>query len=419
MVEISVILPVYNSEEYLEECLNALVNQTFEDIEILCINDGSKDNSLDILKDFEKKDKRVKVFDQENVGVARTRNNALKKVNGNYVYFMDSDDYLELDALEKLYNNVTNNDSDFCLFRTYAVDKNQVRRELGAFNLDQKFQDVDFNNFTFNCLDVKEYVLNDLFAPWFKLYKKEFLFSDEDFVFPETASYSDTPFHVKTMLKASKISFVPEFLYNYRFNPNSLVHNTSNTNYIFTIIDIIEDYLKKNDFFDTFKDEFYAFKITKLVFYAGFSDSEEYYLKAKEELEPLKGFADKVEPRYAEKMDIILESDNPRECYFDVNMHDAEYRIEHLQNSYDSLKTSYNTIKFKYNALKERHAALQDKYNALKENYISVKEKYSAMKTRYIALKHSNQVLKDENEAFRTSTSWQITKPLRKISGKK
>ena len=383
MVEISVILPVYNSEEYLEECLNALVNQTFEDIEILCINDGSKDNSLDILKDFEKKDKRVKVFDQENVGVARTRNNALKKVNGNYVYFMDSDDYLELDALEKLYNNVTNNDSDFCLFRTYAVDKNQVRRELGAFNLDQKFQDVDFNNFTFNCLDVKEYVLNDLFAPWFKLYKKEFLFSDEDFVFPETASYSDTPFHVKTMLKASKISFVPEFLYNYRFNPNSLVHNTSNTNYIFTIIDIIEDYLKKNDFFDTFKDEFYAFKITKLVFYAGF------------------------------------ESDNPRECYFDVNMHDAEYRIEHLQNSYDSLKTSYNTIKFKYNALKERHAALQDKYNALKENYISVKEKYSAMKTRYIALKHSNQVLKDENEAFRTSTSWKITKPLRKKKKKK
>ena len=92
MVEISVILPVYNSEDYLRECLDSLIGQSFKDIEILCINDGSDDNSIQILREYEKADNRITVIDQENMGVAKTRNKALDLVHGNYVYFMDADD---------------------------------------------------------------------------------------------------------------------------------------------------------------------------------------------------------------------------------------------------------------------------------------------------------------------------------------
>ena len=91
MVKISVIIPVYNKEEYLEECLESTLNQTLRDIEVICINDGSKDNSLEILKTYEEKDARIKVFNQNNSGAANSRNNGIKIANGEFVFFLDAD----------------------------------------------------------------------------------------------------------------------------------------------------------------------------------------------------------------------------------------------------------------------------------------------------------------------------------------
>ena len=216
MVEISVILPVYNAEDYLRQCLDSLLSQTFDDFEIICIDDGSTDNSLAILLEFEQHDNRVNVIHQKNIGVARTRNDALNLVNGNYVYFMDADDYLENTAFQKLYANITSNNSDFAILKAYFVNGNE-KYEYLAFDLDDEFKKVDFNNFTFTYGDIKNHVLNDLFAPWFKLYNKKFI-RDNNITFPIIKSYSDAPFHVETMLKSSRISFVPEYLYNYREN---------------------------------------------------------------------------------------------------------------------------------------------------------------------------------------------------------
>ena len=122
MVEISVILPVYNSEDYLKECLDSLINQTFDDFEVLCINDGSSDNSLAILREYEKTDSRITVIDQENQGVAKTRNNGLSLVKGNYVYFMDGDDELDKNAFKKLHDNLASNGSDFCIMKVIFVN---------------------------------------------------------------------------------------------------------------------------------------------------------------------------------------------------------------------------------------------------------------------------------------------------------
>ena len=332
MVEISVILPVYNSENYIKECLDSLLSQTFKDIEILCIDDGSTDGSLNILKDIEKTDSRITVITQENMGVAKTRNNGMNLVKGNYVYFMDSDDCLDKNAFKKLHDNITSNRSDFCIMKVIFVNGSEEYK-FPAFDIDKEFDKVNFNDFTFTYRDVKSHVLNDLFAPWLKLYSAEFLKSNDDFTFPEIKSYSDAPFHVKTMLNASRISFVPEYLYYYRENDGSLVHSSSNTINFFRLSDIIEDYLVKNDFIDEFTDEFAAFKIVKLVYYMGFTDSEEYYTKAKEELSNVNANFSLIGDNDIDKMNIILDSDNLKECKLALELYDCKKRVKSMQES--------------------------------------------------------------------------------------
>ena len=117
MMKISVVIPVYNIEDYLSECLDSIVNQSLEDIEIICVNDGSTDGSLDILKEYESKDSRVKIISQENKGIGNARNTALEYAKGEYVYFIDGDDTLELDALERLYDLNIEKNADFIIFK--------------------------------------------------------------------------------------------------------------------------------------------------------------------------------------------------------------------------------------------------------------------------------------------------------------
>lgn len=332
MVEISVILPVYNSQEYLKKCLDSLINQTFKDIEILCINDGSCDNSLEILKEYET-DKRITVIDQENMGVAKTRNNALGMVNGNYIYFMDSDDYLDSNAFKKLHDNLKSNDSDFCIMKAFFI-KNGEKYKFPAFELDKEFSNVNFNKFTFNYKDIKSHVLNDLFAPWLKMYKMEFLMSNEDFTFPEIKSYSDAPFHVKTMLNAKKISFVPEYLYYYRENDDSLVHSSSNTINFFTLSDIIKSYLENNGFMNEFKNEFEAFQTVKIGYYMGFSNSNEYYVKSKDELKNIDFENNQlISQKDKDKANLILESETFKEASLAIQLYDCKRRVDSLENS--------------------------------------------------------------------------------------
>ena len=128
MVEISITVPVYNVEKYLPRCLNSLVNQTFKlDYEIICVDDGSTDNSGKILDDFAQKYPKIKVIYQENAGLSEARNTALKYVTGKYTMFVDSDDFIAPNALEDLYNYAQKHNSDvviFDFFRGTCDEKN-------------------------------------------------------------------------------------------------------------------------------------------------------------------------------------------------------------------------------------------------------------------------------------------------------
>ena len=288
MAEISVIIPVYNVEKYLEECLNSVCNQSFEDIEIICVNDGSADSSLDILNDYAKRDDRIKIISQPNQGLGAARNAGLRHVNGNYIYFLDSDDYIELDTLEKLYNNALSNNSDMVLFKLKKVDdfKNVHKRGV-PFRIDDIFGDIDYDDFTFTYRDVKRHVMNSSFSACLKLYKKEFV-DKLDFSFPVGLNFEDVPVHVKVMIEAERLSFVPESLYNYRSNPNSILNSSANGFDIFSVIDLVEDYLKQNNYYDEFENEFIKFKITQILQYLKTEKSEDYFNKTKEEFLKIK-----------------------------------------------------------------------------------------------------------------------------------
>jgi glycosyltransferase involved in cell wall biosynthesis len=281
MYDVSVIIPVYNVENYLSECLDSVCNQTLSNIEIICVNDGSSDDSLKILNQYRQVDDRIKVISQNNQGLSASRNNGLKEATGRYIYFLDSDDYIDITCLEKLYSNAVSNDSDVVLFKFQNVDDNKNVHKRGVeFKIDKIFGDIDYNHFNFTYNDVRRHVMNSAFSACLKLYKREFI---ELFEFPIGVHFEDVPVHVKVMLNAERISFVPEFLYYYRSNPDSILNSNANGFDIFKVIDMVEEYLKENDFYDELENEFIFFKIAQILVYIESTNSEEYFLMAKDE----------------------------------------------------------------------------------------------------------------------------------------
>lgn len=308
--KVSVVIPVYNVEKYLVECMDSVINQTFKDIEIICVNDGSTDDSLAILEYYAKLDDRIKIITQENRGLGNARNVGMRHASGDYLVFIDSDDYISLDTIAKLYNNSLSNGSDIVIFKIARFDnEGNVNYKLPGFDFDDFFEEVDFNNFSFTYSDIKKYVMNESFSACLKFYKKEIFDKQDDLIFPEGIAYEDVPFHIKIMLYANKISFVPEFLYYYRFNPNSIINTSSNGDDIFIICDMVESFLRKNYFYAEFKEEFELFKISQIFNYLLTTYTEDYFLMAKKEFSEMSIEKNNLIPKsLKKKYDLVLKS---------------------------------------------------------------------------------------------------------------
>ena len=333
MCDISVIIPVFNVSNYLNKCLDSVINQSFQNIEIICVNDGSTDNSLEILNEYAQKDKRIKIITQNNKGLGAARNVGLKYSSGKYIYFLDSDDYIDSTTLEKLYNNIISNDSDVVLFKfqTFNGDNN-IHKRGSEFRIDKIFGNIEYSNFTFNYKDVKKHVLNSAFSACLKLYKKDLI----QFKFPENIFFEDVLFHVKVMINASKISFVNEELYYYRSNENSILNSSANELDIFKVISMVEDYLNENDYLDEFEKEFRDFKITQILQYIISSNSESYYKKAKFEFENINSSSNF---KNYDEFKLVLNSKNYNEfilSYYKYHIDDLEKNNQLLleQNNY-------------------------------------------------------------------------------------
>lgn len=218
MVKVSVIVPVYKAEKYLDICLDSLINQTFEDFEVICVNDGSPDNCINILRNYSKLDSRIKIFSQKNQGLSSARNTGLKYAKGEYITFVDSDDFLSPIALERMYTNITENNSDYMFSYVYQVYPDRLFYwELPNIKDFQKH--IYSPVFNENVLGA-DFYLKFIYSAWAKMYRHEFI---KDFSFPEGLIFEDMPFFANCYLRAERISYDFSPLYFYRKSENSII----------------------------------------------------------------------------------------------------------------------------------------------------------------------------------------------------
>lgn len=215
MTAVSVIVPVYNTEGFLQKCLDSLTNQTLEDIEIICVNDGSTDNSLKILQEYATKDKRIKIINQENKKQGAARNAGMKIATGEYIGFVDSDDWIDLDFYEKLYNAATGHNFDIALGTNIRVKKNVNKKRLNITD-EKEYKTVQEK------FDVNIQWKNP--CPTNKIYRRE-LFSKHNIKWPEGVFCEDKLFTIKAVYYANGIVTVQNVNYYYFDNPKSTVNN--------------------------------------------------------------------------------------------------------------------------------------------------------------------------------------------------
>ncbi|MGN1153133.1 MAG: glycosyltransferase [Candidatus Gastranaerophilaceae bacterium] len=258
MVEVSIIIPVYNVEKYLRQCLDSIVNQTFSNFEVICINDGSTDNSLAILNEYAQKDNRFMVISQENHGQGIARNVGIDLAKGEYIQFIDPDDWVELNMLEKLYHFAKQNNSKVVKFN--YKDYNEYSGKLKLYDFAKHIKkefNYDLNENTFyNWKILKKGCLTKLdLHVWAHFYKTDFI-KNNHISFAPNKHGEDHLFADGAILLADKIDFLNEYLYYYRSRCGSAVNIKSNNNFcVFDNIQLLKQFILNHSLYEELKDE--------------------------------------------------------------------------------------------------------------------------------------------------------------------
>lgn len=371
MVEISVIVPVYNCEMYLEECIEGIINQSFRDIEIICVDDGSTDNSLDMLKGFARKDDRIQVYSQENLGAGVARNFAVSKSSGRYLFFMDSDDILYTNALERVQRSCENAKADLLFFKAvnYLEDSDSYFK-MDYYYMDKIFESVGDNPFSLG--DIEDNIFDISVRPFAKLFRRD-LVVDSDAKFGETLSCNENKFFWDTLFNSKRMIFHNEVLYVKRDNvkSHSNPHDVRNFDAFIEFNDIFEIF-KKHDAFDRHKGRLYNWKIENLFL------------------------------RF-EMMDVDLRGKFKEMMMNEFLEMNSDGEISHLLGErnmliYESCLNSNTCDEF---MLEIKKYSLDIKLKKLKENTIMLSDKLEETRTK--------------NKELLNSTSWKVTKPLRYV----
>lgn len=226
MTKVSIIVPVYNVEKYIDRCLNTLINQTLKDIEILIINDGSPDNSINICEKYALKDNRIKIYSKENEGLGLTRNYGIERATGEYISFVDSDDYVSLDMCEKLYNSARKYNADIVYGGIYYDNNNKIIQKKCVEKDKIWDEKKEVKSLLLDFIATKPEEKNDTImevSVWKALFKKD-IFDKNNirFVSERVFISEDVIFDIDFFLNSKRIVAIPDCVYYYVVNPNSL-----------------------------------------------------------------------------------------------------------------------------------------------------------------------------------------------------
>ncbi len=258
-MKVSVIVPVHNVEKYLPRCLDSLVHQTLRDMEILVINDGSPDNSQSIIEEYERNYPQLKGYLKKNGGLSDARNYGLERATGEYIGFIDSDDYVELDMFEKLLRKAEDEQCDLVVCDLIYTYENHEREDWvmkGLSDLNENRNKAGF--------------LSPLFA-WNKLYKKELLI-DHDLRYPLGLWYEDIPVSIPCFALAKKVGYVPEAMVHYLQRSSSIMgaKYSPRMREIFTELQNTEATLKRFGLLETYHTEMEYLFAEHLMVYGAF-----------------------------------------------------------------------------------------------------------------------------------------------------
>ena len=239
MPKVSVIVPIYNVEKYLEKCINSLLSQTLEDIQIILVNDGSKDNSGNIAREYEKNNKnRIIYVEKENGGLSDARNYGLKYATGDFIAFLDSDDYIEKNAYEEMYNKAIEENADYveCDFIWEFPNKIRVDKQYPYKNKKEMLSFVRV-------------------VAWNKLIKRQ-LITDNNLEFPKGLRYEDVEFTYKLIPFVNRFAYVDKPFIHYVQREDSIANvQNERTAEIFTVLDNVIEFYKENNIYDEYRDE--------------------------------------------------------------------------------------------------------------------------------------------------------------------
>ena len=222
--KVSIIIPVYNTEQYLEKCLNSVMNQTFKDIEIICINDGSPDNSKQLLKQFSEKDERIIVVNQQNTGLSGARNNALNFVNSDYLMYVDSDDWIEPDTCAIAYQAAIDEQADVVLwsyireFANLSLPKNIFKKKKVVLNREDSASELHRRMFGLLGKEMKQPENAEaIVTAWGKLYKTKIIKDNQvKFISTKIIGTEDALFNIYYFGYVNKSVCLNKNLYHYR-----------------------------------------------------------------------------------------------------------------------------------------------------------------------------------------------------------
>ncbi|WP_296889892.1 glycosyltransferase [uncultured Methanobrevibacter sp.] len=442
-IKVSVVIPVYNVEEFLGECLDSIVNQTLKDIEIICVNDGSKDKSLEILNYYAEHDDRFTVISQENSGHAVATNRGMDLARGKYLYLMDSDDFIELTALEEAYNYAEEKNVDFVIFQSmnYVTDEDRYYK---AENYSmEKVADL-VGESVFDYKDLGDLIFNITVTPWSKLYKTNFV-RECGAKFPEGLIFDDNIFFWDVLFSAKRIAFYRKHLFNRRWYSYS--STTAGDQRFLDSIDInnlMIDRFKKYGAFDQFKEILYNRKVN--MTYNRFVDIKPEFekmffekLHADYENVVAEGFyddyMDNLDPRNKNIFEFCLNSETYIEFKYQMAFWDASQTRIKKDKTIGDLKRQNENIKKDVSNLKNERDELKKEVNKLKQdinNKNELKNEITSLKDKNRSLSDDNKSLKDKNKSlekknkslnkeislYKSSNSWKMTKPLRNIKRK-
>ncbi len=245
--KLSIIVPVYNVEKYLDKCLERILNSTYKDFELIVINDGTKDNSEQIITKYLEKEEykdKITYISKENSGLSDTRNLGMSKANGEYIAFVDSDDYIETNMYELMMNKALEKNYDIVVCDVRLVYENSDKEKVVSSAYEKDL---------FNKGEIKQTMLTYYPVVWNKIYKKEIL---KGIIFSKGVWYEDMEFNLKVYPRINSIGVVKEPLYNYLQRGNSITYTYNDKLYdIITNMDAVIKYYKEQGIYEEYKEE--------------------------------------------------------------------------------------------------------------------------------------------------------------------